>query len=377
MNAGNLQQFFMTSQLPQYIASLYDQPDDPTTKALSKRLRYSFSEAEHSLGFQELEEIRWVICPGSLLFSRRDASGKRADLEEGYAISINEHATGFFRPRPDNQLVVYVGGYENPVHVDFSDLDPQEEEWGTLRGLVRGICAFSKEASPRLLGFDAYIDSPFQPGRGFSSSSVLGAILSFGLWGFSASLEASTWPKLVSSYPDFEARYYGSSPSPLPFGASAKGGLFGTRPGSKYEESPVPAGYSAILADLPNSFQVPDLPESSPQSRTLEEFVQSLRSQRLSWGIGEANAKLIRRIEQSSRPPGFLQPVVFPYITNRREVRSVLVLFPPSAMGAESLKFRERLRSWAKALGLTQPTILHFENRGTREVLPDQIASAP
>ena len=56
--------------------------------------------------------------------------------------------------------------------VDLSDLDPRPVEYGTSKGLIRGVAAYLKEHGYKVGGYNAYSESSIFKGAGVSSSAA-------------------------------------------------------------------------------------------------------------------------------------------------------------------------------------------------------------
>ena len=56
--------------------------------------------------------------------------------------------------------------------VDLTDLDPNEKEYASSKGLIRGVAAYLKEHGYKIGGFLAYSESSIFKGAGVSSSAA-------------------------------------------------------------------------------------------------------------------------------------------------------------------------------------------------------------
>lgn len=113
---------------------------------------------------------------------RSEVSGNHTDHQHGrvLAASINLDSIAVAAPK-EGEIAVVSDNYNiNPV--DLSDLNPNEKEYGTSEGLIRGVAADLKAKGNHVEGFEAYITSNVLAGAGLSSSAsfevLIGTILS-------------------------------------------------------------------------------------------------------------------------------------------------------------------------------------------------------
>ena len=128
-------------------------------------------ERFHSL-YGEAEPGVWS-APG-----RTEISGNHTDHQHGkvLAASVNMDMLAAAAPNGTNTVRVQSEGHE-PFTVTLDALDPVEEEIGTSRALVRGICALAAGYGYPVSGFDACIVSNVPQGSGLSSSAAFEVLI--------------------------------------------------------------------------------------------------------------------------------------------------------------------------------------------------------
>ncbi len=357
MKTIEIQEFFLTPNGSSMLQHMYSLSDIHTSTVLLKELRYSFEEAQHTLGLQEMEDIQWIISPATILIT-----GLQGDpgFPSSVSQSVDNYATAFCRPRTDGQIVIYVGGYEGPIHISTNENQPIQEEWGTPRGLVRGIVRLAQDMGYQLPGFDGYLDIPFQPGRGLSSSSVFSSLI---LKALVPELDFKVIPflkDLVNKYQLIEQSFHGSTPLPLPFATGLSGGTLGRNSQNSIEVIENRED-RWILGDLPLGISL-QIPDSSPAGTAdshlnLDELVPQLFQSRKKWQIGKENTEFFESLEAKSKSVFGKTPLLLPYGTSLLEIRSFLAYFPPDYLDP---------RKWAEEMGQTRCMILKSEGRGTR-----------
>ena len=113
---------------------------------------------------------------------RSEVSGNHTDHQHGrvLAASINLDSIAIAAPK-EGEISVVSDSY-NIAPVSLDQLEPNEAEFGTSEGLIRGVAADLKAKGANVDGFEAYITSNVLAGAGLSSSAsfevLIGTILS-------------------------------------------------------------------------------------------------------------------------------------------------------------------------------------------------------
>ena len=109
---------------------------------------------------------------------RTEISGNHTDHQHGkvLAASVNMDMLAAAAPNGTNTVHVQSEGHE-PFTMTLDALDPVEEEIGTSRALVRGICALAVRRGFSVSGFDACIVSKVPRGSGLSSSAAFEVLI--------------------------------------------------------------------------------------------------------------------------------------------------------------------------------------------------------
>ena len=79
-------------------------------------------------------------------------------------------------PREDLTVSFHSEGYK-PIQMTLDQLEPQPNEKGTTRGLIRGVASGMKNAGYAIGGFNAVVTSTVAGGSGLSSSAALEVML--------------------------------------------------------------------------------------------------------------------------------------------------------------------------------------------------------
>ncbi len=114
---------------------------------------------------------------------RTEIGGNHTDHNFGRVLAgaVNLDNVAIAAPNGTDKVHILSSGYPQ-FEVDLSILTPNEKEYYTSVGLVRGICARMKELGFKIGGFDAVINSGVPKGSGLSSSAsfevLIGAIVS-------------------------------------------------------------------------------------------------------------------------------------------------------------------------------------------------------
>lgn len=114
---------------------------------------------------------------------RTEIGGNHTDHNFGRVLAgaVNLDNVAIAAPNGTDKVHILSSGYPQ-FEVDLSILTPNEKDYYTSVGLVRGICARMKELGFKIGGFDAVINSGVPKGSGLSSSAsfevLVGAIVS-------------------------------------------------------------------------------------------------------------------------------------------------------------------------------------------------------
>ena len=142
------------------------------------RLRYLKAIDEFEKLYGDSEEIRLFSAPG-----RTEVGGNHTDHQHGRVLagSVDLDVIAIVAKTTDNTVRIKSEGYEMDV-IDLSNLDTVDSEVGKASALIRGVCAFVKQAGFEIGGFNAYTTSNVLKGSGLSSSAafevLVGVILS-------------------------------------------------------------------------------------------------------------------------------------------------------------------------------------------------------
>ncbi|NTW95388.1 MAG: galactokinase [Erysipelotrichaceae bacterium] len=109
---------------------------------------------------------------------RIEVGGNHTDHQLGrvLAMTVDLDSVAFASRNNENVIRVRSKDYEiEPI--DLFDLSIDENEYYTTMGLIRGIAHYFKEATGKVGGFDAYIESTVFSGSGLSSSASIEVLL--------------------------------------------------------------------------------------------------------------------------------------------------------------------------------------------------------
>ena len=147
------------------------------TQTQLQRERY-IAALEAFQGFYGNREVAIYSAPG-----RSEVGGNHTDHQKGkvLATAVNIDILAIAAKREDNIIRVISKGYEE-VELDIADLEVNEADFGSIKGLTRGVLAGFKKQGLKIGGFDVYMESLVPQGAGLSSSAAfevaIGNILS-------------------------------------------------------------------------------------------------------------------------------------------------------------------------------------------------------
>jgi galactokinase len=119
-------------------------------------------------------ELRFYSAPG-----RTELGGNHTDHNRGRVLcaAVDLDAAACVSPSGDSTVRIRSEGWEDPIVVDLSDLEPRDEEKGKTEALVRGVARGLSDRGIEPRGFNAAIQSTVLPGSGLSSSAAIEVLL--------------------------------------------------------------------------------------------------------------------------------------------------------------------------------------------------------
>jgi hypothetical protein len=388
MKSVQLGDFFSRGKVAEFLDYQLTFAEPQQTEQMAKSLHLSFEDAVHTLGLQENDPVRWIVSPGTLLLS--GLPGDPA-YPHGWAQSVGLYASAFIRPRQDNQVVIYSKGHELPVHVTFDQLEPSIQDWGTSKGLLKGIIYSLLSEGRTIQGFDGFIDSPMEPGSGFSSSAVFSGLVIHSLLTNSEDFEykqLSSILPLTDKYIRAEKDFFGSLTSGLPLLTTIVGGsiitsTFGiqifnqispdTSDSSSWgyyiQNLPIPQELD-LQSDFHTKNHVSFLELSKPRPKACKEFdpvleIDKVLQSRNGWYLNRENIAYLRAIRAIQNHSCSASMFCIPYASSSRELRQVLTLSPR----LETL-VQGNLTKKSDYRTLYPGILVSSENQGTRDLNP-------
>lgn len=136
--------------------------------AAPARERYKKTCAEFEKLFDGNRDVRLFSAPG-----RTEVGGNHTDHQHGCVLagSVNLDVIAVVALNNDGVVRIKSEGFPMDT-IELDKLVPQESETGKAASLIRGMCAYMKEAGCALSGFDAYTTSNVLKGSGLSSSAA-------------------------------------------------------------------------------------------------------------------------------------------------------------------------------------------------------------
>ncbi len=144
----------------------------------SARLRYLKAVCEFEKLYGDAGVVNFFSAPG-----RTEVGGNHTDHQHGRVLagSVDLDVIAVVAENSDNTVRIKSEGYDMDV-IDLNQLDAVKSEEGKAISLIRGMCAFIKQAGFKIGGFNAYTTSNVLKGSGLSSSAafevLVGVILS-------------------------------------------------------------------------------------------------------------------------------------------------------------------------------------------------------
>ncbi len=120
------------------------------------------------------DELHFFSTPG-----RTEIGGNHTDHNHGrvLAASINLDSIAVVSKSNEDEVELYSTGYEDPFHIDLSQLEPVSRENGTTTSLIRGVASRFLQLGYTIGGFNACITSDVLPGSGLSSSASIEVLI--------------------------------------------------------------------------------------------------------------------------------------------------------------------------------------------------------
>ncbi len=118
----------------------------------------------------DVPDAAFISSPG-----RTELGGNHTDHNDGRVLCAAVHldALACVAPREDHAIELYSEGWDEPFHVDLSDLEPHPEERGTPEALLRGVAAAIQRRGGAIGGFSGCMTSAVPAGSGLSSSAAV------------------------------------------------------------------------------------------------------------------------------------------------------------------------------------------------------------
>ena len=148
----------------------------PSVENAQSRYLKAVDEFEKLYGDQE--SVEFFSAPG-----RTEVGGNHTDHQHGRVLagSVDLDVIAVVAKNDDNVVRIKSEGYDMDV-IDLNNLDVVKTEEGKAAALIRGMCAYVKQAGFEIGGFNAYTTSNVLKGSGLSSSAafevLVGVILS-------------------------------------------------------------------------------------------------------------------------------------------------------------------------------------------------------
>ena len=148
----------------------------PSVENAQSRYLKAVDEFEKLYGDQDV--VEFFSAPG-----RTEVGGNHTDHQHGRVLagSVDLDVIAVVAKNDENVVRIKSEGYDMDV-IDLNNLDVVKTEEGKAAALIRGMCAYVKQAGFEIGGFNAYTTSNVLKGSGLSSSAafevLVGVILS-------------------------------------------------------------------------------------------------------------------------------------------------------------------------------------------------------
>lgn len=213
MNISELKAAISAGKFDETFSNLYKSADEA-------RVRYAKACDEFVKLYGDRENARLFSAPG-----RTEVGGNHTDHQHGRVLagSVDLDVIAVVCENSDGVVRIKSEGYEMD-EVSLSNLEYDPAETGKAISLIRGMCAFYKQAGYGIGGFDAYTTSNVLKGSGLSSSAafeiLIGNILS-GMFN-DAKIDKIEIAKIAQKS---ESQYFGKPCGLLDQSASSLGGF--------------------------------------------------------------------------------------------------------------------------------------------------------
>lgn len=119
-------------------------------------------------------EALFINAPG-----RTELCGNHTDHNHGcvLAAAVDLDCVAAITPINSSEVILVSSDFSSPIRVNFEDLSPRKEEYGTPEGLIRGMAAGITKQKGSCTGFYGILDATCQPGTGLSSSAAFSLLI--------------------------------------------------------------------------------------------------------------------------------------------------------------------------------------------------------
>ena len=110
---------------------------------------------------------------------RTELCGNHTDHNHGcvLAAAVDLDCVAAITPTDNAEVILVSSDFASPIRVNFEDLDPRKEEYGTPEGLIRGMAAGITKQKGFCKGFHGILHATCQPGTGLSSSAAFSLLV--------------------------------------------------------------------------------------------------------------------------------------------------------------------------------------------------------
>lgn len=165
---AELLKLLANNEFSSVFSSLYGEKKIEASKERYLKLTGKFSEE-----FSDDRECMFFSAPG-----RSEIIGNHTDHQHGCAIAqaVDLDTAAVASKNDENIIRIHSVGYR-PDEVDITDTEPKPSEYGTSKGIIRGVAAAFKRMGYNIGGFDAVTQSLVPGGSGLSSSAAFEMLL--------------------------------------------------------------------------------------------------------------------------------------------------------------------------------------------------------
>lgn len=168
MTTTQWKEHFLQGRLDSVLEKLYGEPE-----LIQKQKTRYVKALETFEGLYGTREAEIYSAPG-----RTEIGGNHTDHQNGkvLAASVNLDAIAITGKREDAVVRLKSEGYPELL-VKLDCLEPNEKEYGTTTGLIRGVANGIQSRGFAIGGFDAYVTSEVLSGSGLSSSAAFEVLI--------------------------------------------------------------------------------------------------------------------------------------------------------------------------------------------------------